>query len=162
MSTPRWASSAAARGVTTALFGAAVLLAATGCTPAPHRAPGNALVGTTWVLKSIQSMDDAIGTLAVAEPARFTLRLDADGQASFTLDCNRGTATWQHKAAGDASGSLQFGPIAATRALCSPAHLDERVARDMSFVRGYLLKDGKLYLSLMADAAIYEWEPRRP
>jgi len=28
----------------------------------------------------------------------------------------------------------------------------------MDYVRSYTLKDGKLYLSLMADAGIYVWE----
>lgn len=105
-------------------------------------------------------MDDAQGTTRIAEPARFTLRFGADGRASLRLDCNRGMGEYALTAPGDGrSGSLRFGPIAATRALCPPPHLDERVARDLDYVRGYLLKDGRLFLSLMADAAIYEWTP---
>jgi hypothetical protein len=45
--------------------------------------------------------------------------------------------------------------------MCPPPHLDERVARDLAHVRSYLLKDGKLYLSLMADGGIYEWAPQQ-
>ena len=30
---------------------------------------------------------------------------------------------------------------------------------EVGFVRSYLLKDGRLYLSLMADGGIYAWEP---
>ena len=120
------------------------------------------LAGTIWQLTAIQSMDDAQGTTRIADPARFTLRLDADGRASLRLDCNRGTGTWKATpSANGASGQLQFGPIAATRALCPPPHLDERVARDLAYVRSYLLKDGKLFLSLMADGGIYEWHPAR-
>ena len=37
--------------------------------------------------------------------------------------------------------------------------MDERIARDAEWVRGYLLRDGQLHLSLMADAGIYSWEP---
>lgn len=37
--------------------------------------------------------------------------------------------------------------------------MDERIARDASQVRGYLLRDGQLHLSLMADGGIYSWEP---
>lgn len=33
--------------------------------------------------------------------------------------------------------------------------------RDLPHVRTYLLKDGKLYLSLMADAGS-EWRPAKP
>lgn len=65
--------------------------------------------------------------------------------------------TWQAESAG--GGSLSFGRIASTRALCPPPHLDERVVRDLAYVRGYLLKDGKLFMSLMADGGIYEWHP---
>jgi heat shock protein HslJ len=94
--------------------------------------------------------------------SRFTIRFGADGRASLRLDCNRGTGQWKATPAADGvSGQLQFGPIAATRALCPPPHLDERVARDLGYVRGYLLKDGNLYMSLMADAGIYEWRPLR-
>jgi hypothetical protein len=31
--------------------------------------------------------------------------------------------------------------------------------RDLAYVRSYLLKDGKLYMSLMADGGVYEWAP---
>jgi para-nitrobenzyl esterase len=33
------------------------------------------------------------------------------------------------------------------------------VARDLGYVRSYRLKNGRLYLSLMADGGIYEWRP---
>ena len=107
-------------------------------------------------------MDDAQGTTRVADPARFTLRFGVDGRAILRLDCNRGSGSYEARAAGDgSSGSLTFGAIATTRALCPPPHLDERVARDLGHVRSYLLKDGKLFLSLMADGGIYEWH-RQP
>ncbi len=123
---------------------------------------GQELAGTSWQLLAIQSMDDAQGTAKVNEPSRFTLEFGPDGRASLRLDCNRGTGDYRAVPAGDgSSGSLSFGPIAATRALCPPPHLDERIARDMAQVRSYLLKDGKLYLSLLADGGIYEWAPVR-
>jgi heat shock protein HslJ len=119
------------------------------------------LAGSEWELVAIQSMDDAQGTLRIADPAAFTLQLGADGRAALKLDCNRGTATWKATPAGDGnSGQFAFGPIAGTRALCPPPHLDERIVRDLGYVRGYLLRDGKLHLSLMADGGIYEWRPR--
>ena len=124
------------------------------------QAGGNPFAGTTWQLLSIQSMDDAQGTTRVGDPGHFTLEFGRDGRAAFRLDCNRGTGDYTVKPASDgATGTISFGPIAATRALCQPPHLDERIARDMAHVRGYLLKDGKLYLTLMADGGIYEWAP---
>jgi len=131
-----------------------------GCAVQPMQSAS--LAGTSWALHAIQSMDDAQGTTRISDPQRFTLRLGDDGRATLRLDCNRGTGTWQATPSADgASGQLQFGPIAATRALCPPPHLDERVARDLAYVRSYLLKDGKLFLSLMADGGIYEWHPAR-
>ena len=120
------------------------------------------LEGTAWQLVAIQSMDDAQGTTKIAVPSRFTLQFGADGHAVLRLDCNRGNGKWEAKPALDASatsGSLSFGPIATTRARCAPPNLDVRLARDLGYVRSYLLKDGKLYLSLMADGGIYEWQP---
>jgi heat shock protein HslJ len=140
--------------LTALLAGAACAAVSASLSPSP-------LAGTAWQLHAIQSMDDAQGTTHIPDPRRFTLRLGADGTASLQLDCNRGTAAWQATPAADgASGQLQFGPLAATRAACPPPRLDERVARDLASVRGYLLKDGNLYVSLMADGGIYEWRPQ--
>jgi len=127
----------------------------------PAQADGNPLAGTAWQLNAIQSMDDAQGTTRVAEPGRFTLEFGHDGRAVLRLDCNRGTASWTAVPGADgSSGQIEFGPIAGTRARCPPPHLDERIVRDLGYVRGYLLRDGKLHLSLMADGGIYEWRPR--
>lgn len=131
----------------------------TACASPVGREAAMSLAGTQWQLIAIQSMDDAQGTTRIVDPGRFTVHLGADGRASFRLDCNRGTGTWTAEVSGTDSGQLTFGPVAATRALCPPPHIDERVARDMAHVRSYLLKDGKLFMSLMADGGIYEWSP---
>ena len=118
------------------------------------------LAGTDWRLVQFQSMDDAIGTIRPADPSVFTMRLQEDGTVSMRLDCNRATGNWSAEPAADgASGRFSFGPLATTRALCPPPNLDERIARDAAYVRGYILRDGRLHLSLMADAGIYTWEP---
>lgn len=56
---------------------------------------------------------------------------------------------------------LQFGPLALTRAQCPPGSLHDRVVKDWEFVRSYILKDGHLFLALMADGGIYEFAPIR-
>ena len=49
--------------------------------------------------------------------------------------------------------------MALTRAMCPPAPLNDRIPKDLGYVRSYVLKDGHLFLSLMADGGIYEFEP---
>jgi hypothetical protein len=40
-----------------------------------------------------------------------------------------------------------------------PARVAPRIVKDWNFVRSYVIKDGHLFLSLMADGGIYEFEP---
>lgn len=62
------------------------------------------------------------GTARVKNPECFTLEFARDGFATLRLDCNRGSGSYQVEASADgSSGSLSFGPIAATRALCVAA-----------------------------------------
>jgi heat shock protein HslJ len=130
-----------------------VLLALGACTSS------DPLAGSEWRLLEFQSMDDSIGTLRPETSQQFTMRLNADGTMSLQLDCNRANGSWSHvPSEGGENGSFSIGPLAATRALCSPPNFDERIVRDAEYVRSYLLHDGRLYLSLMADAGIYAWE----
>ena len=117
------------------------------------------LAGTRWQLVEFQSMDDAIGTTRPDDPSVYTMELIGDGRVAMQLNCNRATGTWSAEAGADgASGTFDFGVLAMTRALCSPPSLDQQIARDAEYVTGFLLRDGRLSLSLMADAGIYVWE----
>lgn len=142
-----------------------VLASLLGCTATTADA-AFALDGTAWRLTEIQSMDDAQGTTVVPEGQRYTVRfeprVDGPGPASFQIDCNRGSSTWQSTPdESGMSGELTFGPIATTRMGCPPGSLDQRVSTSLSWVRGYLVQDGRLHLSLLADAGILTWEPDR-
>jgi len=121
--------------------------------------PEHPLDGTSWRLLSLESMDDKQGTTRVADPSAFTVEFGTDGRAAFRIDCNRGNATWQASAAAEDSGSLTFGPIATTRMACPQPSLDTQVSTALGYVRGYLLKDGQLHMSLLADGGILHWEP---
>lgn len=128
-----------------------------GATAAPQEF---SLAGTTWRLVEIQSMDDAQGTTRPADPSAFTMALNADGTVNMKLDCNRANGTWSHQPGSDGvSGTFSFGLLATTRALCRPPHLDEQISAQAQYVAGYLLRDGRLNLSLMADGGIWVWEP---
>jgi heat shock protein HslJ len=116
------------------------------------------LAGTTWRLLEIQSMNDTVGTKRPADPSRYTMRLDADGRVAMRLDCNRATGTWSAEHGTDSTGRFEFGPLATTRAICRPPSMGEELAAQAKFVRSYMLKDERLYLSLMADGGTWAWE----
>ncbi len=141
-----------------ALFVAAQLAAC----PIAAEGNGEPLAGTAWELVSIQSMDDAVGTTSIADPSLYTVRFGENGRAVLRFNCNRGEGRWTAKTSAADSGQLRFGPIKATRARCPPPSIDERVARDMGYVRSYLLREGRLHMSLMADAGIDTWRPFTP
>jgi para-nitrobenzyl esterase len=43
--------------------------------------------------------------------------------------------------------------------MCPPGSLYDRIVKDWELVRSYTIKDGHLFLALMADGGIYEFEP---
>jgi heat shock protein HslJ len=116
------------------------------------------LAGTQWRLVEFQSMDDTKGTTRPSDGTLYTMWLHGDGMVTMQLNCNRATGKWSANPSSDAaSGRFEFGPLAATRALCPPPSMDESIVAQSAYVRSYLLKDGRLYLSLMADGGIYVW-----
>jgi heat shock protein HslJ len=129
------------------------------CAAAPDRST-QVLPGTSWQLVAIQSMDDAHVTTRIAAPQRYTVSFGGEGRATFRIDCNHGTGIWLATPAAGDVGSLTFGPVAMTRIMCPPGSHEEKVMRDLPYVRSYLIKDGKLFMSLMADGGIYEWLPQ--
>lgn len=119
--------------------------------------PGS-LAGSDWQLVEIQSMSDEIGTEVPDDPSLYTLSFGTEGDVVMQLNCNRGTGTWNADSFSETGGSLRFGPLAVTRAFCPPPSLDERIARDLDYVRTYILEGDRLYMSLMADGGIYVWQ----
>ena len=115
--------------------------------------PPASLSGTSWQLVRIQSMDDKVAT--PTDRSKYTMTFGADGRVNMRVDCNRGSGTWKSAEA----SQLVFGPMAMTRAMCPPGSLHDRIVKDMPYVRSYVIKDGHLFLSLMADGGIYELEP---
>jgi heat shock protein HslJ len=134
----------------------AALLLAIACSPHVQTSRPNAaadLGGTSWQLVKFQGSDDK--TLTPDDKSKYTIAFGTDGGVSARIDCNRGRGTW--KSSGP--NQLQFGPLALTRAMCPPGSLHDRIARDWEFVRSYTMREGHLFLSLMADGGIYEFEP---
>jgi heat shock protein HslJ len=108
---------------------------------------------TSWRLVKIMSMDDT--TYVPDDPSLYTMKFGVDGSVSLLADCNRGTGTWTS----ESDSQLQFGPIAATMAMCPPGSLHDRYMAQFEWVRSYTMSDGHLFLATMADGAIIEFEP---
>jgi heat shock protein HslJ len=125
--------------------------------PAPQTEAGPAvrsdLGGTTWRLVKFEGGDET--TLTPDDPARYTIAFQADGRLNARIDCNRGMGTW--KSSGPPE--LEFGPLALTRVRCPPGSLHDQIVRQWPYVRSYVVRDGHLFMSLMADGGIYEFEP---
>jgi heat shock protein HslJ len=120
------------------------------------------LAGTAWRLVEFQSMNDATGTVRPEDSSLYTMRLHGDGTVDMRLNCNQARGSWSAVPSSDGnSGMFEFGPLAMTRAFCPPPSMDTSIAAQAQFIRSYLIKDGRLYLSLMADGGIYAWEPLR-
>ncbi len=119
----------------------------------PQQSRATDLAGTSWQLVKFQGSDDT--TLTPDDKAKYTITFGTDGRVNARIDCNRGNGTW--KSSGP--NQLQFGPLALTRMMCPPGSLYDRIAKHWEFVRSYVIKDGHLFLSLMADGGIYEFEP---
>jgi para-nitrobenzyl esterase len=135
------------------------LVAGLGCAQSIKEATGarpDPLAGTSWQLVRFQSGDDSV--LTPDDRTKYTIALDADGSVAVRVDCNRGRGTWTSSG----PNQLQFGPLALTRALCPPGSLHDQIVRQWGNVRSYVLKGGRLFLSLMADGGIYEFEPAAP
>jgi para-nitrobenzyl esterase len=120
---------------------------------APLAPPADPLPGTTWQLVRFQGGD---GTVLVPDDrAKYTVAFMSDGTVSVRFDCNRGRGGWSSPQ----KNALTFGPMALTRAMCPPGSLHDHMVRQWPYVRSYVLKDGRLYLSLMADGGTFEFEP---
>ena len=114
------------------------------------------LGGSSWQLVRFQGGDGTVVT--PDDGSKYTLTFGADGAVAARIDCNRGRGSW--KSAGQ--GQLALGPLALTRAMCPPQSMHDRIVKHWSSIRSYVVKDTHLFLSLMADGGIYEFQPVGP
>jgi para-nitrobenzyl esterase len=140
---------------------AALLAACTSTTPAkPPPSAGSttataptSLEGTSWRLVQI-NMSDGV-TRAAIDRSRYTIGFGKSDVLNVRFDCNRGRGSWK-----SSGGShLEFGPLALTRMMCPVGSLHDELVRQWPYVRSYLIKDDRLFLSLMADGGTLEFEP---
>ena len=113
------------------------------------------LAGSTWRLVQLRSSNDSVYT--PERSAVYTIKFGTDGRASVVGGCNRGSGTWTTTP----PHGLTFGPLATTRAMCPPGSMSARFLGDIARMRSYVIVDGKLHVSLMADGGIYEFVPEQ-
>jgi para-nitrobenzyl esterase len=132
-----------------------MLVVLVGCAQLASSAQVDGLSGVSWQLVRIQGSDDTV--VVPDDKSKYTLAFATDGSVAARIDCNRGRGTWKSSA----PNLLEIGPMGLTRAMCPPGSLHDRMVRQLQFVRSYVIQNGRLFLSLMADGGIYEFEPVR-
>ena len=111
------------------------------------------LEGTSWQLVKFRDGDGS--TLTPDDPAKYTFEFGPGGRLAARVDCNQGGGTWRSRG----GSQLQLGPLGLTRKECPARALDERIVTQWSDIRSYVIRDGYLYLSLVAGGGIYEFQP---
>jgi heat shock protein HslJ len=111
------------------------------------------LAGTSWQLVRFQGGDDTVVT--PDDGSKYTVAFASDGTFTARIDCNRGRGTWKSPA----PSQISLSTLALTRAMCPPQSMHDRIVKHWPSIRSYVVKDGHLFLSLMADGGIYEFQP---
>jgi len=130
----------------------AVLLFLAACAHEAQQ-PSSDLAATAWRLVKFQGGDGKVEF--PVDRSQYTFAFNRDGSFTARIDCNRGRGSW--KSAGP--GQLELGPMAMTRALCAPGSMHDNMVKQMPQIRSYVIKDGHLFISLVADGGAYELEP---
>jgi heat shock protein HslJ len=105
------------------------------------------LEGVVWQWEQFEGGD---GALAIPDaPSRYTVTFLPDAKLAVQADCNRARGTWS---ALNSQMELAVGGM--TRAMCREGSLSNDFVEDLRYVRSHVFRDGKLHLSLLADAGI--------
>jgi heat shock protein HslJ len=102
------------------------------------------VVGRTWQWVSTVT---PVEKITVATPERYTLLLQAGGDARVSFDCNNGGGKYALY-----DGRISFGPLMSTRMACPPDTQDAPFMRDLQRVNSFFVEKGNLYLELPMDS----------
>lgn len=122
----------------------------------PSEASVAALGGSSWEFVVFRGGDGEV--VKPDDGLKYTLAFGVTGQVTARFDCNRGRGTW--KSSGPSR--IEFGPLSLTRAFCGPESLHDRFVRQWDAIRSYTIKDGHLFLGLIADGGTFEFAPIAP
>ncbi len=105
------------------------------------------LEGVIWQWEQFEGGDGSV--TAPETPSRYTLSFLPEAKLAVQADCNWARGDWS---ALESQLELSIGGM--TRAMCPAGSLSNDFVEDLGYVRSHVFRDGKLYLSLMADAGI--------
>lgn len=112
-----------------------------------------ALSGVAWEWKEFLGGDDTI--VQPGHPEHYSVTFLPDGALAIQADCNRATGVYTVDGA-----QIALEVRGVTRAMCSPGSLEQPYLRDLSDVTSLVLRQGRLYLALPADAGILTFAPQ--
>ena len=106
--------------------------------PAPALTPvaSNQIQGATWQLQEIRAGGGRV--IQVADPAKYTLTLNADGTANMVADCNSGKGTYT------LTGDKLNLKLGFTRKLCPQPSLFNQVNKYLQFADTAALQNASL------------------
>ncbi|OBV10590.1 META domain-containing protein [Erythrobacter dokdonensis] len=128
--------------------GAALALAACATSSPPHP-----LEGTRWRLVDVETSGTST-RLTEELSSRHTLTFESE-RAVMQLDCNRGNARWSASTPRSGNGTISFGPVASTRALCPRPTFGEELASELPKASGYTLTSDGTGLIIRTQAEVY-------
>jgi heat shock protein HslJ len=136
--------------------GAPLMPGSVNAPPPPMAASGDTLLtNTVWSWRETVMSDDK--RIRPDAPERYTLTFQPGGMVAVRADCNRGSGSYLLN-----GGSLSFGPVALTRAMCPPESRDADFMKGLGAVSGQLFRNGELVLTLQFDSgSMFFTSPRQ-
>jgi para-nitrobenzyl esterase len=128
--------------------GAALALSACSTSSIPHP-----LEGTSWRLVDVETSGTST-KLTDELSTRHTITFEED-RAFMRLDCNRGNGNWSAAMPRDGNGTINFGPIVATRAYCPRPSFGEELASELPRATGFTLMPDRESLIIRTESAVY-------
>jgi len=110
------------------------------------------LTGVVWAWENFEGGDGSV--TAPDDPSSYTLEFQNDGSVTSQVDCNRGMGTYE------VDGASIAITVATNRMLCDDGSLASEFNRYVTGANTFVIRNGKLALSLPVDSGIATFVPR--